>query len=455
MKIYVLDVGQGQCTFAAIYNTSNTKIVETLLFDCGSDKKSDDTEINLDAVAAMILTMDTPAIDCIVFSHSDKDHISLTYYLLEQISKTTKPIVKNVWFGGSWANYTKYSFNILDYLVSGGFCGLGDINTTNADYTSYDKSSDSYSTHFWTTDTGEIAIFPIASNVVSDDPDWDDDDDIGTQKTAEERNRVSIVCGLYYNRTCVVICGDATSKTMAAIGSLMYGTSKFDDNMMTTLPHHGSRATGFAVKSGQVASTENIKIVDTFATVTKSQTITISAYEKHRHPSLELMNRFIPTETTPMIGDPRLNEARSHRVTAYFDVLLTNSSGMKMYQNIVYSFETQINTFSTRYYDGDRTVSYQIGAGKIYPTQGVVSPTTPINGFACWMYEMESNGDTTLAGYSNLNSPEFTDYLPGSSIAAERLKEHVPTVRVRRKDHRPHRAPATENRRHRAMQFQH
>jgi len=50
MKLTVIDVGQGQCTFMELYDdTSPTpKLINTLLFDCGSNKKSDVTEANLD-----------------------------------------------------------------------------------------------------------------------------------------------------------------------------------------------------------------------------------------------------------------------------------------------------------------------------------------------------------------------------------------------------------------------
>jgi len=61
----VLDVGQGQSTFACIYDDSASpgKIIHTLLFDCGSDKKSPETDNNIDYIAGRLASMDTPTLD--------------------------------------------------------------------------------------------------------------------------------------------------------------------------------------------------------------------------------------------------------------------------------------------------------------------------------------------------------------------------------------------------------
>lgn len=422
--VTVVDVGQGQCTFVEIWNSDNTKIEETLLFDCGSDKGSTETTTNLDVIAAKVLTMDVPAFDCIIFSHSDKDHISLTRYLLDKISETTKPEVYSVWYGGSWKNYTKYGFNILDYLVNEDFCFKDNISKTCANYMGYAKSTDSYSAFFWSSSGGaDVKVAPIVSNVISDDPDWDEEEELSDQNTAEEKNRVSIVCGLYYAGVCFVICGDATAKTMSAINGLMLGTNLFNDNVMITMPHHGSRATGFAVTSSQKASDESIKVVDTFVSIMKAKTTTISAYEKHHHPSLELINRFIPTAITPILKDPRLKAENSHLVTAYFDQDLFKISGVTLEKGLVYSFNTNSNTFSTRYSNGIDACSYRIGDTVIYAPQGAISSTTVINNFACWVYSTQGNGATLIEGKANLASTAFTTAATTSALAQRDLEQ--------------------------------
>ena len=406
--ISVLDVGQGQCTFVEIYNTASTpKIIHTLLFDCGSDKQSSETQTNLQYIATKVASMDTPAFDTIFFSHSDKDHISLTYDLLQKFPSSKKPTVKQVWYGGAREKYTKSGFNILNYLETKGYCTSSNIKTTGSNYTGYNTTSKSFTEYLCKSTDNSVKVYAIASNVLSDDPDWDDNDLSVEGKTAEALNRVSMVCWLSYAGSSYVICGDATNKTMGAINNLFTGgTPVFNQNLMTTLPHHGSRATGFAVSSSATASLTAILVVSSFSALLKSKTITVSAYQKHRHPSLQLMSYFIPTITTPIIKDPRLKEKNSHRITAYLDINVGTGTGMFLVRNLPYSFETLINTLTTRYFDGFPTFSYNIGLfTTAKPSQGLVTSTTVINGFACWQFETQTNGDFLLGGYANLALP--------------------------------------------------
>ncbi|WP_026769962.1 hypothetical protein [Asinibacterium sp. OR53] len=408
VKVTVVDVGQGQCTFVEIYNTSSTpKLIHALLFDCGSDKQSDETQTNLDYIATKVLTMDTPGFDCIFFSHSDKDHISLAKYVLDKIWETTKPVVREVIYGGDYDNYTKYSFNILKYIEDENLCDSDNIFSIYSNSTNYEPTSKSYTGNLWHSTDNSVYVYKIVGNVLSSDPDWDDSDLSVDGATAEAKNRVSLVCGLYYAGASYVICGDATNITMGATNRLFAdGTTVFDNNKMTTLPHHGSRATGFAVKSSESASFEAIAVVSTFSGLLKSRTLTVSAYQKHRHPSLQLMTYFIPKITTPILRDPRLVQKNSHRLTAYLDISVGTVTGMILFQSAAYSFETLTNTFATRYFDGWSTFSYNLGlTNTASPSQGVVSSSGAINGFACWQYETQTNGSFLLGGYANLALP--------------------------------------------------
>lgn len=426
--VTVVDVGQGQCTFVEIYNTASTpKLIHALLFDCGSDKQSDETQTNLQYIATKVGGMTTPAFDCIFFSHSDKDHISLTWDLLQKFPSTKKPVVKQVWYGGAYDKYTKNQFNILDYLQTGGYCTSTDIKTTGSNYTGYNDTTKQYANYLWRSDDKSVTVYPIVSNVLSDNPDWDDNDLDVTGVNAEALNRVSIICGLYYAGSSYVICGDATNKTMGAVNSLFAGgTTVFNTNLMTTLPHHGSRATGFAVKSSDAASFAAISVVSTFAGLLKSQTITVSAYQKHRHPSLQLMSYFIPTATTPILRDPRLKEKNSHRLTAYLDISVGTVTGMILIKGLPYSFETLTNTYTTRYFDGWSTFSYNLGFfNTAKPSKGLVTSGTTINGFACWQYETQTTGNYLLGGYANLALPLvlFTAPIITSSAGYQKIDE--------------------------------
>ncbi len=403
--VTVIDVGQGQCTFVEIYNTSTTpKLVHALLFDCGSDKTSDETYTNLDYIATKVLTMDTPGFDCIFFSHSDKDHISLTRYVLDKIWETTKPVIGEVIYGGAYAKYTKNSFNILAYILKSKFCSASKVVAMNSNATNYDQSSKSYSDHLWRSSDNSVYVYGIVANVLSDDPDWDDNDLDVTGKTAEALNRVSMICGLYYAGSSYVICGDATHKTMGAVNNLFSGgTTVFDLNRMTTLPHHGSRATGFAVASSAKASTTAKLVVTTFSATLKSQILTISSFEKHKHPSLELMNCFLPTITTPFLRDPRLKETNAHRLEANIDITLAQPKGWSLLKTY-YSFDTTSCMFGTRYSQSMTWFSYNLGASSVAQAKGVTGSSV-INEFACWQFKTLSTGNLLLGGYASLTLP--------------------------------------------------
>lgn len=447
LKINIIDVGQGQCTFVEIYDDDgmNPQLLYTLLFDCGSDKTSNATTTNLDYVVNKALKRSPPGFDAIFFSHSDSDHISLAYYVLSQViakcPTSTKPTVNRVWYGGNFALYTKHGFNILNYISNSKLCASSDIKNFNANSTDYDTSLKRFAYHIWTSGGGDdrVSVNALVANVISDDPDWDDNTAWFTTKTAEEKNRVSLIACLRFKGTVYVICGDATSKTMGACNGLLKdGTTVFDSNSMTTLPHHGSRATGFAVKSGAVASTTAVNIVKTFSANMKSKTISVSAFQKHRHPSMQLMNEFIPTVTTPLVKDPRLKQANSHRVTAQVDIDLGAPSGLIIFKSNDYSFETLINTFSTFYFDGSTTFSYQLGTTTVAKSDGLAVTGTSINQHACWQYIVAESGAFSIKGFADMSKAAFTETVTGSTaFLAEdntlKLPSCVPTYTVRSK----------------------
>jgi hypothetical protein len=400
--VTVVDVGQGQCTFVEVYDNSD-KLVHTLLIDCGTDKDSSQTEANLQKIADIVSDMETPTIDCIVFSHSDKDHISLTKSLLAKFKEEKKPKVKKVWYGGDYDLYTKNSFNILNYLKTKNYCDGDDIKSPGSNYSDYNPETEAYNGYLWKSDDSSVYLRAIAGNVLSDNPDWDDQDLDVQGKTAEAKNRVSIICGLYFGGASYVICGDATNTTMSAFNQYFKGKSTvFGNNVMTTLPHHGSRATGYAVKSGEQASLKSLMIVSGFSTTLKSKTITVSAYQKHRHPSLYLMYDFLPGIKTPILKDARLKQKNAHRVTANVDFELIKPDESTVLQGYDYTFDTTTNTFSTQYNILWASFFYTIGHLTVKDDLGLNNILTAINPFACWRYKTASNGSFALAGYPNL-----------------------------------------------------
>jgi len=448
MKLTVIDVGQGQCTFMELYDdTSPTpKLINTLLFDCGSNKKSDVTEANLDYIAQIASSKKTPGFDAIFFSHSDTDHTNLTKDLLDKIQDKIKPkklAIGEVWFAGAHSLYTKKvkagggwkSFNILDHIEEKGYCATNEIYALDSNYSGYDVKSDSFTAYLWRTSDKALVVRPIVANALSAEPDWDENNEDVTGHTAEEKNRISLICGLFYKGSSYVICGDATNATMAAVADKFSkpNSTIFDNNKMSTLPHHGSRRTGLAVDHGKDASDEAIKVVKTFAKLLKSRYLTDSAYEKHRHPSLELMSLFPPVRKEPFLRDPRLKQKNSHRFTAYNDIDVKTNT-LTLTKSAAYTFETLTNTFTTRYWDETITYSYNLGDKNAKSSEGVVKGEV-INPFACWAFIIRANGETTIEGYADMNKADFT---VGATTSEEQT---VPTPLLAAPIPRPPAAP--------------
>lgn len=406
--VNVVDVGQGQCTFVEINDTSG-KLINTLLFDCGSNHHSTQQDTNLNSIANKIAGMDIPAFDCIFFSHGDTDHTNLTITLLKKIevllTGTGKSlVVKEVWYGGDWEDYTKNEENPLDYIEEH-YTHADAIMSPKPNYTGYSILTDSFNEYLWEINDFEVEVVALGANVLPDEPSKKRKRKGGTP--APILNRVSLVCGLYYKNTSYVICGDATFATMGVINTkIVSPTSVFNNNIMTTIPHHGSRRTAFNEDSSSDTSQLKAKeTTNTFSKLLKSKTLTVSAYELHNHPSITLLNYFPPTVTNPMIYDTRIDGQKTHLLSAYFD------NEMKLPDGSVIAgdktFETNSNFFSTNYYKGVIGFSYQIGA----ITVGAALPFTPstvaINPFACWKYTTNSSGVTSIEGVPNLNQPKF------------------------------------------------
>jgi hypothetical protein len=447
----VVDVGQGQCTFVEVYDTSVPAVLtHALMIDCGTDHPSSQTDLNLDYIVAKVSTMAAPAFDCIVFSHSDNDHISLMQELLNKFIPTKKPTIKQVWYGGNYDQYEKGSFNILDYLVAQGYCTADDLKTTGANYSGYDEVSKQFIEYFWESPEKTVYLYAIASNVMSRSPDWTVHDDVPILKTPVAKNRVSIITALYYGTVSYVICGDAINATMAAVNKhFAGGTTVFNNNVMTTLPHHGSRATGYGVPSARTASVNSVFTVSTFASLLKSQTITASAYEMHSHPSLQLMLDFAPTTAT-VVKDARLLQKNAHRVTANIDRTLTVKATAKpgakkaakpadwvIAKGSDYTFETITNVYSTQYFRGILTFSYQLNIfAEPHRSQGVVTPTPIFNPFACWQYITKADANTTFWGYSNL-SPTGVMFTSPPTTSSFEVTEDVEVLQSRSENLNP------------------
>lgn len=408
----VVDVGQGQCTFTRIYDDSSpAKLVHTLLFDCGTDKRSPSTGNNIRWIADILKAMDDPTLDLLVFSHSDNDHISLMYDLLEAYGKKPALKILSIWFAGNADFYTKDDFNILDYL--GKYC----TSFTKPDFgeTQYDKKKSAWKKGLiWNTADQSVRVGMLIGNVIDDEPGVLVKTTFGT--VAEKKNRVSIVCALIHDDRTLLICGDATNRTMAWVNNA-FGDNKFSKCLMVTLPHHGSRATGLAVSSTKAANKKAIKVVETFVETANARTASISAYAKHDHPSVELINYFVPSLTpTATLKDTRLTQS-SHFAVCNVDLTLVLPSFTAVTKDY-HTLMTQANVMATYYYSEAATFSYQFKAGTVDDPPKFVDPKKKpaINPHACWNYATTAGSGNSVMGFKQMPGTDTSKFTNNGTV---------------------------------------
>lgn len=408
----VLDVGQGQSTFTCVYDDSTpAKIIHTLLFDCGTDKKSPETDTNINYIARRLAGMTTPTLDLLVFSHSDNDHISLMKNVIEAYHKeTTTPLkIKSVWYAGDSDFYEKDGFNILAELEK--YCKA--FTTPDFGETQFNKKTDQWAGYIWQdpASTPTIRVGMLIGNVIDDTPGALVKTEFGT--AAEKKNRVSIVCALFHDDRSFLICGDATNRTMAWVNHA-FGGKVLGKNLMVTVPHHGSRSTGLSVASGKAANQKAIDVVKTFVKTANAKTATVSSFQKHEHPSLDMVNLFTPTlAATPVVEDDRLDNS-SHFTLFNVDVALTSGVTTTAVSAGYHTFTTKANVYSTQYYGAKAAFSYQFSGSTTGAVDGFTGGTPqPVNQHACWAFLTWPGGaDNSMTGYTHMpriDANGFTD----------------------------------------------
>lgn len=410
MITVVVDVGQGQCTFSCIYDTSTPKkIIHTLLFDCGTDKKSPNTVGNIDYIATKLATMSVPAIDLLVFSHSDNDHVSLMAGLLAAYGKTGGATLKvlSTWYAGNSEFYTKDTKNILYQLETDGHCNS--FTTPDFGESQYNKKkSDWKKGLIWSSPDKTIQVGMLIGNVIDNEPGVFVKTEFGT--VAEKKNRVSIVCALMHDDRSLLICGDATNRTMAWVNDA-FGDDRLPKDLMVTLPHHGSRATGLNVSGADTANKKAIDVVKTFVETAYAKTATISAFSQHDHPSMELISYFTKRmATSPVVDDDRLKD-HSHFLVCNVDktVKLSGVSVSKTYHTL----NTQTNIYATCYADGKAKCAFDFKTSAATKASlFIASPAPSVNEHACWSIVTFAGSGNKLQGFKSMSrvaSNSFTD----------------------------------------------
>src|ERR1043166_3824547 len=317
---YVLmsvDVGQGMCTFFESLDSSN-KVLGNALIDFGSSNPTSIKKLALDFLVERIKERSKPSdngyLDIVLLSHKDKDHTNLIRELLDELPKAT---VGQVRYGGRKSWYKKSDGNILDKLggrtkdadtcVKGFPIGHSNYNPQIGDWAPI-FSSYGYS------------LYLIAANTpCNQEKVGDPETKIPEQPDGNQVNCKSLVVMLAMGRTKTVVGGDATFPTFQYVNGFF--NKEFTNNVMTLLPHHGSRRTTFGLGlASEDISDENRKVVDTYAKRMNGKTVVASAdVTSHNHPSLETIDVFreYTDDTKTWWLDPRLGTA--HYLTAYID----------------------------------------------------------------------------------------------------------------------------------------
>lgn len=428
MVVNVVDVGQGQCTFVEIYDSSKPEpLVETLLFDCGSDSKTPVLKQNLDYIAAKVNSMAVPKFDAVFFSHSDSDHVSLMIELLNRFLPA-KPPIDLIWFGGSKSRYKKGKVNVLTYLVTAGYCLLGNIKALGDNESQVDVTAGTFKDPpLWKNGDDKVRVHLLAGNVLANDPVVKDTPTKKVRGTPEFLNRVSLICVVRYETKDYFICGDATNATMATANYYAQNAT-FNNTVMLTLPHHGSRATGLNVGKKQAAKPWYILLVEKFSKIIKGKTLTVSAYKQHHHPSLELIELFTPNaEAKSVVKDQNL-VGDSHYVVVNIDRALKKPDNKTIQKNYS-TFGTDSNLYATYCYKTTPTYSFPtIAAATVTMSAPVVTipavPNSPaFNANASWVYTTLAGGGTKMFGASSLpadgaspNPNIFTEDVAGGGV---------------------------------------
>jgi hypothetical protein len=452
MIVNVVDVGQGQCTFVELYDLFGN-LTHTLLFDCGSDKKSPLTLTNIEYVADKIESMSKPALDLLLFSHSDNDHVSLMKNLLE-LCVVTKPTIKNVVYGGNWDNYTKgrrggQGVNILTYLVTNGYCNNADIFGPPPNFSGFDRDKKEFKGALWNTDN--IRVDLLVGNVLSDDPKNPANAQVVPKfndKESDALNRVSLICSVTYEGHTYIICGDATNSCMGWVNYYLE-TPRFSLVPMITLPHHGSRNTGLDTNTGSkkseavAANDTAIATVKTFAKICSAKTVTASSFTKHGHPSMELAQYFLdPLAPKPLVRDAR--EAvgvDAHSMVSYVDLLLKRTNNDPIGQYEYQTYHTETNLFGTNYYNATFPTTFAYNYRN--PSNKSVEDTPkglppPLNTHACWVYGNDKQGNEELLGVRYLPPSTgivgtiFTERVSGNKSVAADVAAALPQSKSKR-----------------------
>jgi hypothetical protein len=415
--LYSLDVGQGMCTFFEYYTSSGT-LAANAMFDLGSTKNSGKAgPPTLKFLKEQIIKRKEPNgyLDAVFVSHKDGDHVNMIGDLLELVPEAGVGLVR---YGGRYSWYTgAKDKNILTDLGKRTGDPTYKLKGFPIGHSNWDSVRHEFGVPIWM--GSSYSAYLLAANTpYKDEKPGDPQEKISARPDGDQANSKSLVIVLFMGETCAMIGGDATFPTFQYINGFFDWS--FDNSIMTLLPHHGSRRTTFGLsKTNASVDEETREVVRTYAKHMKGLTIVASADTKHSHPSLDIIDMFLPytDQKKTWWSDPALNGF--HYETAYIDLDLPKIP--KQYT----TFQTSQNIYSTLYY-------YDIGASPFsYAPFKAPPATTPASDAAFsagmnWIYSSNAGSPaTTLVGTPS-NRLDHTlsmllrqDFVPGEPLPEE------------------------------------
>lgn len=349
--LYSLDVGQGMGTFVTYYD-SNDVLTAIALFDIGSShNKWKIEESVVDFLAEKIIERSSPDpdgyLDAMFISHKDSDHVNLIQQLLDKVPDAT---IGQVRYSGRYSWYKKSAGNILDELNKRVKNKKGKASGFPIGHSYWYPKEGVFKNPIWQSDGNKVVAYLLAVNTpYKDEVVGDPETDISARPDGDQANSKSLVVALSMNDTWAIISGDATYPTFQYICGFF--KVQFGANIMTLLPHHGSRKTTFGLPSTDAEiSKEAKKVVNTFAKNMNGLTVVASADTMHSHPSLETIELFLPYTDQKYSWWPDPNLGSFHYVTVRIDIDIENEDDELLWK-IYTTYQTAKNVYSTLYFD--------------------------------------------------------------------------------------------------------
>lgn len=397
--LYSLDVGQGMCTFLAYYKDGPPTLTSIVLFDIGSTKNK--TRIKgavLEFLAEQIKKRapEDGYLDAMFISHKDADHVNLISDLLKAVPNAKIGLVR---YGGrsDW-----YRGTLLADLGK----RVDDVEGKPKGYpiahSRWNSDEGKFEDPIWKSPDGSVNAFLLCVNTPRGDESGVESD-MSSRPDGDQANSKSLVVALQMDEIWAIIGGDATYPSFQYING--YFKKKLSKNIMTLLPHHGSRKTTFGLGATDgIISGEAREVVTTFARRMGGKTVVASADTKHGHPSLETVDLFAQfTMMAPWWSDRSLGDG-IHYVTTYVDLNLNSAVTRDSY----WTYQTGDNVYSTLYFNALNPAPFS------YPPYARLSPKkkeeemkdAPAPEGMNWIYA--SNGTlegSSLTGLDSNRSP--------------------------------------------------